>query len=197
MTAVACIRVVVADGVRLPPGMDLAALVTKITSAYLETTWLWPRRFGVVAPFAFALSDPRATSLDAREIQALAQALNLKLFGDGGAEDGVRLLMLEGEPDDVMEFAARSPTNWSSCWTGTRPASSAGSARSPGAASSASRPLGPRSRARRRWRFWSAASRASLVGGWRGGASTPCLGGSSSPVASCPVTGLWKTPPTN
>lgn len=106
MTAVACIRVVVAEDVRLPAGMDLATLVAKIASAYLETTWLWPRRFALVAPFAFALSDPRAASLDANEIQAMAQALHLKLFGDGGGENGVRLLMLEGEPADVMGFAS-------------------------------------------------------------------------------------------
>jgi hypothetical protein len=83
----------------------LAGLVAKVAGAYLETTWLWPRRFGLVAPFSFVLADPRATRLDARELQILAANLQAKLFGAKGAGE-VCLLMLEGDQTEVMRFAA-------------------------------------------------------------------------------------------
>ena len=44
----------------------MADLVSKIASAYLETRWSWPRRHGLVAPFAFVLADPRAIRVTVR-----------------------------------------------------------------------------------------------------------------------------------
>jgi len=104
MTAIACLKVFVGDELRFADNDTMAGLVGKVAGAYLETTWLWPRRYGLVAPFSFVLADPRATKLDARELQALARDLQFKLFGDKGDGD-IALLMFEGDQTDVMRFA--------------------------------------------------------------------------------------------
>lgn len=104
MTAIACLKVFVGDELRFADSDTMAGLVGKVAGAYLETTWLWPRRYGLVAPFSFVLADPRATQLDARELQALSRDLQHKLFGDKGEGDIV-LLMFEGDQTDVMRFA--------------------------------------------------------------------------------------------
>jgi len=104
MTAIACLKVFVGDELRFADNDTMATLVGKVAGAYLETTWLWPRRYGLVAPFSFVLADPRATQLDARELQALARDLQFKLFGDKGEGD-IALLMFEGDQTDVMRFA--------------------------------------------------------------------------------------------
>lgn len=104
MTAIACLKVFVGDELRFADNDTMASLVGKVAGAYLESTWLWPRRYGLVAPFSFVLADPRATTLDARELQALARDLQFKLFGDKGDGD-IALLMFEGDQTDVMRFA--------------------------------------------------------------------------------------------
>jgi hypothetical protein len=104
MSAIACLRIAVGKDLNFADTEVLAALVSKVAGAYLETTWLWPRRFGLVAPFSFVLADPRAVHLDARELQALAADLHHKLFGAKGTGD-VCLLMLEGDQTEVMRFA--------------------------------------------------------------------------------------------
>lgn len=104
MTALACLKVTIGEELRFGDNETMAAVVAKVAGAYLETTWLWPRRFGLVAPFSFVLADPRATQLDARELQALARDLQHKLFGDKG-EGEIALLMFEGDQADVMRFA--------------------------------------------------------------------------------------------
>jgi hypothetical protein len=104
MTALACLKVTIGEELRFGDNETMAAVVAKVAGAYLETTWLWPRRFGMVAPFSFVLADPRATQLDARELQALARDLQHKLFGDKGAGE-IALLMFEGDQADVMRFA--------------------------------------------------------------------------------------------
>lgn len=104
MTALACLKIMVGDNLMFADADTMAGLVAKVAGAYLETTWLWPRRYGLVAPFSFVLADPRASLLDARELQALARALQTKLFGQ--THDGeVSLLMLEGDKAEVMRFA--------------------------------------------------------------------------------------------
>jgi hypothetical protein len=104
MSSIACLRIAVGQGLAAGDAEALAGVVARIAGAYLETTWLWPRRFGLVAPFAFVLADPRARRLDARELQALAASLQAKLFGTKGVGE-VCLLMLEGEQTEVMRFA--------------------------------------------------------------------------------------------
>lgn len=108
MTALACLKIMVGDELTFADADTMAGLVSKVAGAYLETKWLFPRRYGLVAPFSFVLADPRATLLDARELQALAQDLHTKLFGHSG--DGeVSLLMLEGDKAEVMRFAGMPP----------------------------------------------------------------------------------------
>lgn len=104
MSALACLKVTIGEELRFGDNETMAALVAKVAGCYLETTWLWPRRFGLVAPFSFVLADPRATQLDARELQALARDLQHKLFGDQGHGE-IALLMFEGDQADVMRFA--------------------------------------------------------------------------------------------
>ncbi len=105
MTAIACLKVFVGEELRFADSEAMAALVAKVAGAYLETTWVWPRRYGLVAPFSFVLADPRATALDARELQKLAADLQFKLFGEKGSGD-IALLMFEGDQTDVMRFAS-------------------------------------------------------------------------------------------
>lgn len=105
MTAIACLKIFVGEDLRFTDSDALASLVAKVASAYLETAWAWPRRFGLVAPFSFVLADPRAARLDALELQHMSRDLQHKLFGDKG--DGeVALLMFEGNQTDVMRFAS-------------------------------------------------------------------------------------------
>ncbi len=107
MTAVACLKIFVGDELRFADNDAMAALVAKVAGAYLETTWLHPRRYGLVAPFTFVLADPRATRLDARELQAMARDMQRKLFGVEG--DGeVSLLLVEGDQAEVMRFGGMS-----------------------------------------------------------------------------------------
>ncbi len=104
MTAIACLRIVVGDRLKVTGDEATADLVSKIAAAYLETRWSWPRRHGLVAPFAFVLADPRALQLDPRELQVLAAELHQRLFGDDSPGE-VSLLTFEGDQRDVMQFA--------------------------------------------------------------------------------------------
>jgi hypothetical protein len=104
MTAIACLRIVVGDRLQFTDTDTLADLVSKVAAAYLETRWSWPRRHGLVAPFAFVLADPRAIQLDPRELQVLAAELHVRLFGDEG-DGAVSLLTFEGDQRAVMQFA--------------------------------------------------------------------------------------------
>lgn len=105
MTAIACLKIFVGEELRFGDAEAMASLVAKVASAYLETAWTWPRRYGLVAPYSFVLADPRATRLDARELQKLASELQFKMFGEKGAGE-VALLMFEGDQTDVMRFAS-------------------------------------------------------------------------------------------
>jgi hypothetical protein len=104
MTAIACLRIVVGESLQFTDADSLADLVSKIAAAYLETRWTWPRRYGLVAPFAFVLADPRATQLDPRELQVLSSELHQRLFGHESAGE-VSLLTFEGDQREVMRFA--------------------------------------------------------------------------------------------
>jgi hypothetical protein len=105
MTAVACLRIVIGESLHFTGVDTLAELVARVAGAYLETRWTWPRRHGLVAPFAFALADPRATQLDPRELQVLARELHLRLFG-ADSDGEVTLLTFEGDQREVMRFAS-------------------------------------------------------------------------------------------
>jgi len=117
MTAVACLKIFVADELQAADPERIANLTAKVAGAYFETTWLWPRRYGQVAPHSFVLADPRATALDARELQGLARDLQHKLFGDVG--DGeITLLMFEGNQADIMRFSGMTAKELSAILSG-------------------------------------------------------------------------------
>lgn len=105
MTAIACLRILIDVDRAKAGGEHLAALVNKVAGAYLETRWLWPRRHGEIAPYAFLLVDPRAMELDPAELTALSDELQSKLFGVSGG-GAISMAMLEGEQDMVTRFAA-------------------------------------------------------------------------------------------
>jgi hypothetical protein len=103
MSSFACLRI------ELPPGWaelhePVRGSVQKITEAYLESRWSWPRRFTPVSHHAFVLVDPRVTELQIAELRRLADELQHHLFGSGG-EGEVSLLLFEGSTDSVIAFA--------------------------------------------------------------------------------------------
>jgi hypothetical protein len=103
MSSFACLRI------ELPPGWakehePIRGSVLKITQAYLETRWSWPRRFTPVSDHAFVLVDPRVAELEIAELRRLADELQHHLFGSGG-EGEVSLLLFEGSTDSVIAFA--------------------------------------------------------------------------------------------
>jgi hypothetical protein len=103
MAAVACLRVLAGDAVE-EPSAETAGFVGKLTNAFLDSRWVWPRRHGRVGPNAFLLADPRALEFDADELCALASEMQVKLFGVESAGE-VSLLLFEGEQDEIMRFA--------------------------------------------------------------------------------------------
>jgi hypothetical protein len=107
MTAIACLRILVAGGA---PDNGRSVPVSQVEAAadlYLKHRWKAPRRYGAVAPLAFVLVDNRAERLDPVEMQALAIELEAGLFP--GREAGqVCLLTFEGDETAVLQFASLS-----------------------------------------------------------------------------------------
>jgi hypothetical protein len=107
MTAIACLRILVAGGA---PDSGRNVPVSQVEAAadlYLKHRWKAPRRYGSVAPLAFVLVDNRAERLDPVEMQALAIELEAGLFP--GREAGqVCLLTFEGDETAVLQFASLS-----------------------------------------------------------------------------------------
>lgn len=105
MPAVACLRVALdEDRTGLAPE-TVARLVSKFSSAYLETRWLWPRKFAPLTAFSFLLTDPHADDLDPAELSRLSDELQTKLFGERDAGE-VSLLLFEGSIEAITAFAA-------------------------------------------------------------------------------------------
>ena len=109
MTAMACLRILIEPARATAGGDTLAALVNKVAGAFLETRWLWPRRHGEIAAYAFLLADPRTTKLDPFELTGLSEELQVKLFGASEA-GAICMAMLEGEQEMITRFATIEPT---------------------------------------------------------------------------------------
>jgi hypothetical protein len=86
---------------------SVAGVVAKLTGAFLDSRWTWPRRHGRVGQSAFLLADPRALEFEPDELRALASELQAKLFGVEG-EGEVCLLLFEGAQEEIMRFATCS-----------------------------------------------------------------------------------------
>lgn len=107
MSAVACLRVMV-DGGRTDLSAEaLGPLVAKYTNIFLEVRWLWPRHAEPLSQYSYLLTDPRADTLDTIELALLSHELQDRLFGTG-AEDGVKLVLFEGEPEAIQAFSGWS-----------------------------------------------------------------------------------------
>jgi hypothetical protein len=104
MSSFACLRI------ELPPELaeklkPVRGSVQKVTEAYLETRWAWPRRFTPVSDMNFVLIDPRVTELPVDELSNLADELQVHLFGTARKGD-VSLLLFEGSTESVIAFAS-------------------------------------------------------------------------------------------
>lgn len=107
MTAVACLRVLVDDNRTEVPAEALGPMVAKYTGLFLEVRWTLPRSAAPLNHYCYLLTDPRSTQLDTAELALLSQELQSRLFGTG-AEDGVQLVLFEGEPDAIETFSRYS-----------------------------------------------------------------------------------------
>jgi len=107
MTAIACLRILVAGNASEPGRSVPAAQVEAAADLYLKHKWRAPRRYGAVAPLAFVLADTRAERLDPVEMQALAIELEAGLF-PGRAAGQVCLMTFEGDESAVLQFASLS-----------------------------------------------------------------------------------------
>ena len=104
MSASACLRITLAlSDEKLARLEALGPLVSKVTSAFLESRWSWPKRHAAINPFSFMLTDPKSTEVDVGRLERLAEELKLKLFGT--SESGnVTLLLFEGDEIDTAHF---------------------------------------------------------------------------------------------
>jgi hypothetical protein len=106
MSSFACLRVLTPES--LSSRADLAGLVNKFASAFLESRWGFPRRFELLGPCTFLLIEPRGGDLDHGQLRDMASDLQLRLFGAEG--DGeVTLVAFEGVAAEVARFAALAP----------------------------------------------------------------------------------------
>ena len=65
MSASACLRITLGlSDDKLAKLEALGPLVAKVTSAFLETRWAWPKRHAAINPFSFMLTDPKSHELD-------------------------------------------------------------------------------------------------------------------------------------
>lgn len=104
MPASACLRIVLDLSEEKLARLDaLGPLVARVTGAFLETRWSWPKHHATLNPFCFMLTDPRATELDVTHLRRLADELQIKLFGASEAGD-VTLLLLDGNQADIALF---------------------------------------------------------------------------------------------
>jgi hypothetical protein len=80
-------------------------LVGKVTRAFLESRWAWPKRSESVGETVFMLTDPRVSRLDGTELRKLAEELQFKLFGVSDKGE-VALLLFDGDESEVASFVA-------------------------------------------------------------------------------------------
>lgn len=104
MPASACLRILLDVSDETFAKLDaLGPLIAKVTGAFLESRWSWPKRYSPLTPFSFVLTDPKASVLDAAGLERLAEELQLKLFGTSSGGE-VSLLLHAGEEADTAAF---------------------------------------------------------------------------------------------
>lgn len=108
MGGMACLRICIEHGARETSVEGVTpAKIDRVSSAYIEAHWPPPRRYGRVAPGAYVLVDPNATSLDGEELRNMATELQLRLFGVEGRDD-LCMLTFEGDEEHVLRFSSLS-----------------------------------------------------------------------------------------
>jgi len=106
MPASACLRILLNLSDEQFARLDaLGPLVSKVTGAFLESRWSWPKRYAVVTPFSFMLTDPKAAEVDVVRLERLAEELQLKLFGTSTGGD-VLLVLHDGDEADTAQFVS-------------------------------------------------------------------------------------------
>jgi hypothetical protein len=104
MSASACLRISLElSEEKLAKLEGLGPLVSKVTSAFLESRWSWPKKYQAINPFSFMLTDPKSAELDVVHLERLAEELQLRLFGTSDAGD-VTLLLFDGDEVDTAQF---------------------------------------------------------------------------------------------
>ena len=104
MSASVCLRILLDLSDEKLAKLDaLGPLVTRVTSAFLETCWSWPDRYSIITPFSFLLTEPSATVVNVARMERLASELQVKLFGKSNAGD-VILLLLDGDELNTARF---------------------------------------------------------------------------------------------
>ena len=108
MSATACLQVVVKHQRAAAANAEILDIIAKVTTAFLESRWAWPRRFETVSPSSYLLIDPDAAGIDPSEVQQLASKLQTRLFGVSDAGE-VMLAAFEGTPEEVLRFSRLTP----------------------------------------------------------------------------------------
>ena len=108
MPASACLRIGLDLSDEKLAKLDaLGPSVARMTNAFLESRWQWPKTFSVDSPFCFTLNDPKASEMDAVAVESLAEELQLRLFGTSDA-GSVTLLLLEADQANTEAFKRMS-----------------------------------------------------------------------------------------
>ncbi|QUD86719.1 hypothetical protein [Phenylobacterium montanum] len=104
MAASACLRILLDISDEKLARLDaLGPLVTRVTNAFLQARWAPPKRFVVLTPYSFMLTDPQTHELDVMRLQQLAAELKQQLFGSSDTGE-VTLLLHDGDESATARF---------------------------------------------------------------------------------------------
>lgn len=106
MTAAACLQILIAPE-RIAAYGDVRVAVARVTNAFLEAQWSWPKRYVEMCPTSYMLTDPHSKVLDSEDVQRISTELQTRLFGQDENSD-VEIALFEGSQADAMRFAALS-----------------------------------------------------------------------------------------
>ena len=106
MLASACLRILLDLSDDKMAKLDaIGRLVSKVADSFLCSRWPAPKRYSILTPYSFVLTDPCASEIDVGRLEQMAAELKLKLFGDSPTGD-VTLLLHEGDEVDTARLAA-------------------------------------------------------------------------------------------
>jgi hypothetical protein len=106
MSVSACLRILLdIDEGKIARLDAMGPLVARVADAFLVVRWPPPKRFLVLTPYSFLLTDPEADALDAAALNSMAAELKANLFGESPAGD-VTVLLHRGDEEETARFAA-------------------------------------------------------------------------------------------